>query len=227
MVAIRPEEPSSTPSVSWFSWCDGLLSAPGGKAITIIGPDGMPSTTPCDWPAPAPVAVTLPEGGWRLPVIVDGVLVAPHSLEMTVEDVLASLCSFPEPPDGDPPDGAPPGEEPIANALEVSTVPQATYPIRRMMELLVRLGETQVGTDPRDWQRWCRELRQNLCAIAAQEREMIGFFRNARANPLQVLADMRVRPKGADASLLKTALAEVTKEWNLGDCLNLWSGDVA
>jgi len=35
--------------------------------------------------------------------------------------------------------------------------------------LLVRLGETQANIPPRDWPRLVRELRQNYCAICAQE----------------------------------------------------------
>lgn len=96
-----------------------------------------------------------------------------------------------------------------------------------MMGLLVRLGETQAGIDPRDWQRWCRELRQNLCAIAAQEQAMLGFFRNAGANPLPVLADPRLCPEGADNALLDEALAAVAAAWNLNDCPSLWIEEAA
>jgi hypothetical protein len=96
-----------------------------------------------------------------------------------------------------------------------------------MMGLLVRLGETQAGIDPRDWQRWCRELRQNLCAIAAQEQAMLGFFRSAGANPLPVLADPRLCPDGADLALLDAALAAVAAAWNLDDCPSLWIDEAA
>lgn len=204
-----------------------MLSAPGDLAVAVLGPDGAPLATPCPWPAPAPAIITLAQGGWRLPVIAEGVLVIPPPPEMTVEDVLAGLGSFPEPPDRDRPEDGPEGGEATADAADAPGAPPATYAIRRMMGLLVRLGETQAGIDPRDWQRWCRELRQNLCAIAAQEQAMLGFFRNAGANPLPVLADPRLCPEGADNALLDEALAAVAAAWNLNDCPSLWIEEAA
>lgn len=223
----RPAEPDAPPPVSWLTWQLGMLSAPGDLAVPVIGPDGAGLNTPCPWPAPAPVIVTLAEGGWRLPVIAEGVLVTPPQPEMTVEDVLAGLGSFPEPPDRDRPEDGPEGAEPQTDATDATGAPPATYAIRRMMGLLVRLGETQSDLDPRDWQRWCRELRQNLCAIAAQEKEMIGFFRNAGANPLPVLADSRLCPDGAEMALLEKALAAVAATWDLNDCPSLWTEEAA
>ena len=223
----RPEEPDAPPPVSWLIWHRGMLSAPGDLAVAVLGPDGAPLATPCPWPAPAPSVITLAQGGWRLPVIAEGVLVIPPPPEMTVEDVLAGLGSFPEPPDRDRPEDGPEGGEAMAEAADAPGAPPATYAIRRMMGLLVRLGETQAGIDPRDWQRWCRELRQNLCAIAAQEQAMLGFFRSAGANPLPVLADPRLCPDGADLALLDAALAAVAAAWNLDDCPSLWIDEAA
>ncbi|MCB1387714.1 MAG: hypothetical protein KDK12_00940 [Rhodobacteraceae bacterium] len=223
----RPEEPDAPPPVSWLNWHQGVLSAPGNLAVPVIGPDGAHIITPCPWPAPAPVIVTLAEDGWRLPVIAEGVLVTPLPPEMTVEDVLAGLGSFPEPPDRDQPEDGPEGGGAVTEAADAPSAPPATYAIRRMMGLLVNLGETQKGIDPRDWQRWCRELRRNLCAIAAQEQAMIGFFRNAGANPLPVLADPRLCPEGADTAPLDEALAAVASAWNLGDCPSLWIDEAA
>jgi hypothetical protein len=141
---------------------------------------------------------------------------------MTVEDVLAGLGSFPEPPDRDSVEDGPEGGEALAEAADAPDALPATYAIRRMMSLLVRLGETQTAIDPRDWQRWCRELRQNLCAITSQEQAMIGFFCNAGANPLPVLADPRLCPDGIDIALLDDALATVATAWGLNDCPSLW-----
>lgn len=94
----------------------------------------------------------------------------------------------------------------------------------------MRLGETQAGIDPRDWQRWCRELRQNLCAIAAQEQAMLGFFRSAGANPPRLCWPTRgwgSRPDGADLALLDAALAAVAAARNLDDCPSLWIDEAA
>jgi hypothetical protein len=92
-----------------------------------------------------------------------------------------------------------------------------------MMGLLVRLGETQVNIQLRDGPLLCRELRQNLCAICAQEKPMIKFFRDARANPLPALLDARMCPAGVDLNLLEQSLIAVAKEWGLDDIPSLWT----
>lgn len=223
----RPEEPEALPKVSWLIWHQGMLSAPDNQTVAVTGPDGTQLKTPCPLPAPAPAIVTLTEGGWRLPVIAEGVLVTPPPPEMTVEDVLAGLGSFPEPPDRDLPEDGPEGGEAQAEAADAPGAAPATYAIRRMMNLVVRLGETQRMIDPRDWQRWCRELRQNLCAVTAQEQGMIEFFRNAGANPLPVLADPRLCPDGIDPALLNEALATVAAVWGLNEYPSLWIEEAA
>ena len=220
---VPPEAPASLPLVSWLIWQDDELSTPGGIIVDVVGPDGTSVPTPCAWPAPAPAIVTLSHGDWRLPVIAGGVLVVPRPTEMTVEDVLASLGSFPEPMDADQSDDGPEGGEPLVEASDSPELPPATYAIRRMMGLLVRLGETQANIQPRDWPRWCRELRQNLCAICAQEQPMIEFFRDALANPLPALVDPRMCPVGADLKLLEQSLKAVAQEWELDDTPSLWA----
>lgn len=224
---IHPDEPVALPPVSWLVWQEGELSAPKGLAISVVGPDGTPSMTPCRWPAPAPTIVTLADSIWRLPVISGGVLVLPRTPEMTIEDVLVGLGAFPEPPDRDQPEDGAEGCEPLVSISEAPDARPSTYAIRRMMSLLVRLAELQARIDPRDWHRWCRELRQNLCAITSQEQEMIGFFRRAGANPITVLADPRMRPDEADCTILDAALAAVANDWKLSDLPSLWAGEAA
>lgn len=222
----RPEEPSALPPVSWLVWQDGKLSAPEDAAIPVIGRDGAHCTTPCDWPAPAPVIVWLADGVWRLPVIAEGVLVVLRPPDMTVEDVLAGLGSFPEAPERDQPEDGPDGGEPLVTGTDAPEARSQVYPIRRMMSLLVRLAEAQAKVDRHDWGRWCRELRQNLCAISVQEEAMIDFFRCAHANPLLVLAEPRTCPEGADDAdrgLLNEVLDAVAKEWKLDGCTSLWN----
>jgi hypothetical protein len=220
---VPPDEPETLPPVSWLIWKDGTLSAPGGMVLDVIGPDGASDPTPCTWPAPAPAVVTLTHGGWRVPVIAEGVLVVPRPSELTVEDVLASLQAFPEPLDADQLDDGPEGGEPMLEDSDTLELPPATYAIRRMMSLLVRLGETQAGLDPRDWPRWCRELRQALRAICKQELPMIGFFRDAKANPLPALMDPRMCPKDVDLTLLEQSLKAVAQEWKMDDLPSLWA----
>ena len=219
---VPPQEPAALPPVSWLIWQEGTLSAPDGIVLDVAGPNGATVSTPCAWLAPAPAIVTLLNGDWRLPVIAEGVLVVPRPTEMTVEDVLAGLGSFPEPMEADQADDGPEGGEPLVDASDSPDLPPATYAIRRMMGLLVRLCETQANIHPRDWPRWCRELRQNLYAICVQEQPMIGFFRDAKANPLPALVDSRMCPAGADLELLKQSLSAVAQEWGMDDMPSLW-----
>jgi hypothetical protein len=142
-----------------------------------------------------------------------------------VEDVLAGLQAFPEPLDADQPDDGPEGGEPTVEASDTTDLPPATYAIRRMMSLLVRLGETQARLDPRDWQRWCRELRQTLRAICKQEQPMIGFFRDAKANPLSALMDPRMCPDDINLTLLEQSLKAVAREWKIDDLPSLWADE--
>ncbi|RWR32594.1 hypothetical protein D2T31_01030 [Sinirhodobacter populi] len=224
---VRPDEPEGLPPVSWLMWDNDVLSAPENKHVVVIGADGAEATTPCHWAAPAPAIVTLADGGWRLPVISADALVVPRPSDLTVEDVLAGLGSFPEPRDTDGHDDGEEGGEPLADASDAPEPPPAAYAIRRMMELLVRLGEAQARLDPRDWQRWCRELQQNLCAISAHEQAMLDFFRKAGANPLPALADPRMRPEGVAPDLLTEALSVVAMAWELSDYPSLWDREAA
>ena len=221
----RPEEPLTLPPATFLLWADGRLSAPEDKAISVLR-EGYTVTTPCDWPGHPPVTVVTASDGWRLPVIAEGALVVPRPQQMSVEDILAGLSSFPEPPEGEP-DAEVGGD--VTGGLPVETPPasQSVYPIRRMMHLLVQLAEAQARIDPRDWSRWCRELRQNLVAIAEFEEVTIGFFRNARANPLPVLLDERMRPAKVDVNELEIALATVATEWRVADLPSLWTGEAA
>jgi hypothetical protein len=224
---VQPEEPATLPAVSWFLWQDGVLSAPGDLAIGVVAPDGTAALTPFAWPAPAPAIAVLTDGGWRLPVIADGVLVSQRAAAMGGEDVLALLAAFPEPADLDQPEDGFEDEDAMADPTDATPARPATYAIRRMMELLVRLGEAQARLDPRDWPRWCRELRQSLCAITDHEQAMIGFFRGAMVNPLPILTDRRMCPAGVETALMTQALAEIAENWELGDCPSLWTGEAA
>ncbi|WP_347917127.1 hypothetical protein [Paracoccus marcusii] len=221
----RPEEPESQPPITFLLWFAGQLSAPEGKAIKVLQ-DGNIVTTPCAWPSPAPAVVVTAKDGWRLPVIAEGVLVAPRPQHMTVEDILAGLANFPEPAEDDV-DTEIDGKQIGDAAAEITHTPPTVYAIRRMMQLLVPLAEAQARVALRDWPRWCRELRQNLLALSQSEEETISFFRKARANPLPALLDHRMRPDGVEVQELQAALAAVADNWRLGSCPSLWATEVA
>lgn len=219
----RPEEPEALPEVAWLIWEDGLLRAPADQAVVIIGPEGVALTTPCPWPGEAPAFVTLVKGAWRLPVIAGGVLVVPRPRDLTVEDVLAGLSGFPEPVERDAPGDGDPGAEPELGAADTAAVaPPATYAIRRMMGLLVPLTEVQAKADARDWPRWCRELRDSLCALTGPEAPMLEFFRQAGVDPLPVVLDPQFLPDGAEPEPLHSALRDVASFWGLAALPSLW-----
>lgn len=219
---VVPEEPTEQPPVSWLVWRDGVLMGPDGEEIDVVDVENQVVCTPCEWPGPPPSIVTLAHGGWRLPVIADGVLVVPRRSELTVEDILAGLATFPEPQEVDRPDDAPEGEEPIVTDQPSGGAQEAAYAIRRMMHLLVKISEAQKRVDQRDWQRWCRELRGNLNDIVKTEHAMLEFFRSAGADPLSILADPRMRPPRTQDTILCAALADVKQVWGLAAYPSLW-----
>ncbi|SEP82000.1 hypothetical protein SAMN05428969_1051 [Devosia sp. YR412] len=219
---VSPEEPTEQPPVSWLVWRDGVLMGPDGAEIDVVDAGNQVVCTPCEWPGPPPSIVTLAHGGWRLPVIAEGVLVVPRRSELTVEDILAGLATFPEPQEIDRPDDAPEGEEPIVTDQPSAGAPESAYAIRRMMHLLVKISEAQKRVDQRDWQRWCRELRGNLSDIVKTEHAMLEFFRSAGADPLSILADPRMRPPRTQDTILRAALADVKQVWGLASCPSLW-----
>jgi hypothetical protein len=219
----RPDEPETLPEVAWLTWQNGILGAPENHAVEVIGAEGMQETTPCPWPGDPPAFVTLARGGWLVPVVADGVLVVPRPRDLTVEDILAGMAGFPEPVERDAPDDGEPGAEPDLGGPEARPATQpTTYAIRRMMGLLVPLTEVQTKVDARDWPRWCRELRENLCAVVGPEAPMLDFFRQAGVNPLPALLDKKFLPDGADPDFLSGALDEIANRWDLAALPSLW-----
>ncbi|UWQ39916.1 hypothetical protein K3718_09975 [Leisingera aquaemixtae] len=224
----RPDEPDVLPQVAYLLWRGGTLSAPDEAVARVVGPDDVVATTPCAWPQTPPAFVSLAEGGWRVPVIAEGALVVPPPCDLTVEDILAGLSGFPEPAESDSDEDGAPGEEPVLiEGDQAQEAAPTTYALRRMMGLLARLSLVQAKTSERDWPRWCRELRQKLCAITEQEEAMLGYFRQAGADPLPVLLDQRMIPDGADKALLEAALRDVAARWKLETCASLWQKEVA
>ena len=221
----RPEEPEEQPKAAYLIWEDDRLSAPDGTtSIAVLHADGDTfATTPCDWPAPPPRTVTTVRGGWQLPVVANGVMVAPPQQPMTIEDVLAALGTFPVPALQDEiGDGTAEDDPTLADIPGGPAPPEARYAIRRMMHLLSRLSEAQADVHPRDWQRWCRELSDALCALVKQEHEMIAFFRNERANPLGCLKERRMIPQGVEINLLERALGRIAEAWEIEGTECLW-----
>jgi hypothetical protein len=156
----------------------------------------------------------------------DGAWVVPKRGQPSLEDILAAIGSFSSYPigaseddnDGDGVDWEPSGD-PIGKANDDSR----TYPLRQMMRLITRLTEAQRELEPREWQRWCRELRQELPGLVKSEQPMIDPFRAAKASPLRALMDPEFLPDGVDVCPLRAAIDRIEVAWGLGDTRDLWS----
>lgn len=221
-----PPDPPSPPPVTFVEWANGRLSAPGDctETIEITRTDGEPVTLPCDWPAPPPAFVTLHPSGWKVPVCADGALVVPKGVQPSLEDILAGISRFPAYTIGS---GEDDGEESddrgdLGDAAALTKGVTREYPVRQMMRLITRLTEAQKDLDPREWQRWCRELRQDLPGLAKTEPHMIEPFRIARVSPLQALADVEFLPADVDISQIKMAICRIEDAWGLAGTPSLW-----
>jgi hypothetical protein len=225
----RPIEPVDNPTVTHVIWADGQLRGPQDSTseTCIYGQDNQPTQLPCSWSENPPLTVRLVDGNWQIPVIANGVFVRPVPKELTIEDILAGLAGFPESveQDGDKDDDPESGVNHHCTAQ--SQTPESQYAIRRMMQLLVALTQVQVKVASNDWPRWCRELEENLNALAKYEKPMIAYFREAGVNPLHVMLDGRMRQKGIEAEALQTVLERVSCIWGLSGFPSLWTSEGA
>lgn len=222
-----PPDPPPPPPVAFVEWADGHLSAPDGceEAVEIVRSDGAPVALPCDWPAPPPAFVTLHPDNWKVPVYADGALVAPKRSQPSLEDILAGIGRFPAfaiGADEDENDDESIDREAPSEATAPREDATRAYPLRQMMRLITRLAEAQKDLDPREWQRWCRELRQELPSLAETEPHMIEPFRIAGASPLRALSDVEFLPADVDVSQIKAAIKRVENAWGLAGAQSLW-----
>lgn len=222
-----PPPPLPPPPVMFVEWADGRLSAPDNcaEAVKIVRSDEDPVELPCDWPEPPPAFVTIHPNGWKVPVRADGALVVPKRERPSLEDILAGVGRFPafairadeeeEHAEGLDREMFCKAPGTVGNAVRV-------YPVRQMMRLITCLTEAQKALDPLDWQRWCRELQQDLPSLAQTESAMIAPFVAASANPLRALADVEFLPAGVDAGRILASLSRIEDAWNLSDAQDLW-----
>jgi len=225
----QPIEPDSNPTVTHVIWADGQLMDPQDSTseTCIYGQDNQPTQLPCSWPENPPLTVRLVNGNWQIPVIVNGVFVRPVPKELTIEDILAGLAGFPEPAEQDGEKDDDPENGVNHHCTAQSQTPESQYAIRRMMQLLVALTQVQVKVAANDWPRWCRELEENLCALAKYEKPMIDFFREAGVNPLHALLDERMRQKGIGVNAMQTVLERVSFIWGVSGLPSLWTSEGA
>ena len=223
-----PPDPPLPPPFVFVEWADGRLSAPAGcdEAVEIVRSDDKPVALPCVWPAPPPAYVTLHPSGWKVPVRADGALVVPKRGQPSLEDILAGIGRFPAfaiGADEDEEQGESLDWEVFGEALGNLDNAAHAYPVRQMMRLITRLTEAQKALDPRDWQRWCRELQQDLPTLAETEPGMMAPFIAAGANPLRALADVEFLPIGVNAGHIEAALRRIEDAWGLSGTHDLWA----
>lgn len=221
-----PPEPPAPPPVAYLEWADGRLSAPESceEAVEIVLSGQEVVALPCDWPGPPPAYVTLHPSTWKVPVRADGALVVPRRGPLSLEDILAGVGRFPAFPigaDEEDDDGDLDQEASGKIAESVGSAAHA-YPVRQMMRLITRLTEAQKALDPRDWQRWCRELQQDLPSLAETEPAMIAPFVAAGANPLRALIDVEFLPAGVKLERIEAALSYIENAWGLSGTQDLW-----
>lgn len=222
-----PTDPPPPPPVTFVEWADGRLSAPDGseETVEIVGSDAMAVALPCNWPAPPPAFVALHPTGWKVPVRADGALVVAKRGRPSLEDILAGIGRFPAFAlafDEDEVEGEGIDRENRDEASENVDNSSRVYPVRQMMRLITRLTEAQKALDPMDWQRWCRELQQDLPSLAKTEPTIIGPFRDACANPLRALANVEFLPAGVDVGRIEKALDRIKDAWGLSGAQDLW-----
>lgn len=222
-----PPDAPPPPPVAFVEWADGRLSAPDGceEEVRIVRSDEDPVALPCNWLAPPPAFVALHPSGWKVPVRADGALVVPKRGPPGLEDILAGIGRFPALAIGvDEDEGGGEGIDGEILGEATASVDDAAraYPLRQMMRLITRLTEAQKELDPREWQRWCRELRQQLPSLAETEPFMVETFVAAGANPLRALADAEFLPAGADAGRIEEALRSIEAAWGLSGAKDLW-----
>jgi hypothetical protein len=225
----QPIEPDESPVVTYVIWADGQLRGPQDSTseICIYGQDNQPTQLPCSWSESPPLTVRLVNGNWQIPVIANGVFVRPVPKELTIEDILAGLARFPELAEQDSEKDDDPENGVNHHCTAQSQTPESQYAIRRMMQLLVALTQMQLKVAANDWPRWCREIEENLSALAKYEKPMIYFFREAGVNPLHALLDDRMHQKGIDVEALQTVLERVSCIWEVSGLPSLWASEGA
>lgn len=223
----RPIEPDESPVVTHVIWADGQLIDPQecSGEICIYGQDNQPTKLPCPWTGAPPLTVRLVDGNWQIPVVANGVFVRPVPKELTIEDILAGLAGFPEPAEQDGEKDDDPENGVNHHCTAQSQTPESQYAIRRMMQLLVALTQVQVKVAANDWPRWCRELEENLGALAKYEKPMIDFFQEAGVNPLHAMLDDRMRQKEIGVDMLKLVLERVSFIWGVSGLPSLWTSE--
>ncbi|AWO88414.2 MULTISPECIES: hypothetical protein [Bradyrhizobium] len=217
---VREDEYVAAP-VAYFAWepvagasGGGWLKADGAEAnaFEVVDSSGLVCGTEGEqgiwWPHTQPAQVQLRweiDGRQRVatvPVLDQFGRLAGSTLSaLGIEEAWQHLASFPLPPDEE--DLAQPGGDERQSDKATPGPPHrdteaASYPIRRMMQLIEDIAVKQTSIDPSDWTAWCVRLEQSLsgmsnCAVVAR-------FRTFAINPLSPLRNCEFRPHFAETA---------------------------
>lgn len=125
-----------------------------------------------------------------------------------------------DPPDGDPenPEDPGPGKNPGGSKHSAGV---GQYAVRKMMELVEQIAETQCGVSEADWQAWCYRLAQVL--LQARNSTARDEFARLKLNPFSPLYLPAFRPAFAEqgdsaaGALYEGALWRVEQAWGVAD----------
>lgn len=180
------------------------------------------------WPTAMPRQVMLVWGdgvhGALVPVIDQFGRVAGGKLaDLDLDAASWELGRFPgtgddeDPPEGDPEHD---GEGQDTNGGKRSGG-LGQYPVRKMMELIEQIAETQCSLSQADWQAWCYRLEQVL--VQARNSAALEEFSKLALNPLSPLYLPAFRPAFAERSdseagaLYEEVLRKVGRAWGVAD----------
>jgi len=180
------------------------------------------------WPAAMPRQVMLVWGGGvhdaQVPVIDQFGRVAGGKLvDLDLDAASWELSRFPgtgdeeDPPEGDP--EQPDGGRDANGGKSCGGVGQ--YPVRKMMELIEQIAETQCSLKQADWQAWCYRLEQVL--VQARNSAALEEFSKLALNPFSPLYLPAFRPAFAERNdseagvLYEGVLRRVEQSWGVAD----------
>lgn len=214
---VRDEQYVASP-VAWLLWCEDAstrwLQVPEGatEPFAVLDDSGSAQQSGDQkrfvWSAPRPREVTLAwlhagqERKAIIPVLDEYGRISGAALpKLDLDQAWWQLASFPLPPEEDESDdeerdsstkAAPPPTGQLTHSRA------ATYPIRRMMELVENIAEKQTRLLEADWTAWCVRLEQ--CLVQATESPMLTAFKPLDINPLSPLWHSPFRPDFAQSS---------------------------
>lgn len=244
---VRVEQYIAAP-VAWLRWCEDAaarwLQVPDlpdreTQPFTVLDDTG--AAQPADeqqrvlWSAPRPREVTIAwtdDGEARrtiVPVVDEYGRIAGAALpKLELDQAWWELANFPLPPEEDESDDqeqdshtdtSPPSRRPKSNAAA------ATYPIRRMMELVENIADKQTRLLEADWTAWCVRLEQ--CLLQVTESQVLAAFKQLDINPLSPLWHTPFRPDFAQNGDLpagkcyEAVLQQVEHAWGVTEMKKL------